>query len=222
MRSFLRFSLILALLSGILRLELSAQSQAPDMSVVERWLATNSGLASVKIDFTQTRRMRSVNRTVSQDGTLWLDYENHRFRWQTGEPAQTIVVSLGPDILIIRTPGKKYEVRPAGAGGAPGMAALANGFPRSLPEFQQKYRVLETRPDANTLRIVARPLGESGRGVETFTFVVDSSHFRLLGMEMDLEDGSSVQTVFRRVETNVPVTQALFQPPVDGYTQTKF
>lgn len=192
------------------------------MSVVERWLATNSGLSSVKIDFTQTRQMRSVSRSVSQEGTLWLDYANHRFRWQTGDPAQTIVVSLGADILIIRTPGKKYEIRPAGSGGAPGMAALANGFPRTLPEFQQKYRVLETRSEANTKRIVARPLGEGGRGVETFTFVVDASHHRLLGIELDLEDGSSVQTVFRHVETNVPVTQALFQPPVDGYTQTKF
>ncbi len=222
MRSIFRFALLLAGVSGFFAVSLRAQSSAPDMEVVERWLATNSGLSSVKIDFTQTRQMRSVSRSVSQDGTLWLDYANHRFRWQTGDPAQTIVVSLGSDILIIRTPGKKYEVRPAGSGGAPGMAALAHGFPRTLAEFLQKYRVLETRPEANTKRIVTRALGEAGRGVETFTFVVDASHHRLLGIEIDLEDGSSVQTVFRRVETNVPVTQALFQPPVDGYTQTKF
>jgi outer membrane lipoprotein-sorting protein len=195
-----------------------SQSSAPDISVVERWLATNSGVGALKIDFVQTRRMRSV----SQEGTLWLDYSNHRFRWQSGDPAQTIVVSLGKNILIIRTPMKKYEVRPAGSGGAPGMAALANGFPRSLPEFQQKYRVLEIRPESNTQRIVARPLGEGGRGVQTFTFVVDATHFRLLGIEIDLEDGSSVHTIFSRVETNVAMAADLFQPPLDGYTETKF
>lgn len=200
----------------------AAQSSAPDMSIVERWLATNSGVGSLKIDFTQTRTMRAVKVPVRQDGSLWLDYSTHRFRWQTGEPAQTIVVNVGKNILIIRTPMKKYEIRPAGSGGTPGMAAMANGFPRTLPEFQQKYRVLETRPDANTLRIVARPLGEAGRGVETFTFVVDGTHFRLLGFEIDLEDGSSVDTVFRQVAANVPVTQALFQPSVEGYTETKF
>lgn len=201
---------------------LHAQSNAPDMSLVERWLATNSGLGTLKIDFTQTRHLRSVKRASSQDGTLWLDYQNHRFRWQTGDPANTIVVSLGANILIIRTPGKKYEVRQAGSGGAPGMAALANGFPRTLDEFKQRYHVLETRPEANTQRIIAKPLGESGRGVNTFTFVIDSTQHRLLGIEIDLEDGSALHTVFRHVEVNPILTQELFQPSVEGYTETKF
>ena len=199
-----------------------AQSAAPDMSIVERWLSTNTGIGSLKIDFTQTRTMRSVRVPVRQEGSLWLDYSTHHFRWQTGDPAQTIVVNVGKDILIIRTPMKKYELRPSGSGGAPGMAAMANGFPRTLAEFQQKYRVLEIRPDANTRRIIARPLGEGGRGVETFTFVVDASHHRLLGFEIALEDGSSVNTVFRHVATNVPVTKGLFEPSVEGYTETKF
>ncbi len=202
-----------------------AQSSAPDMSLVERWLATNSGVGALKIDFTQTRHMRSVKRASSQDGTLWLDYRNHRFRWQTGDPANTIVVSLGSNLIIIRTPGKRYEVRPAGSGGsggAPGMAALANGFPRTLAEFKQRYHVLETRAEANTQRIIAKPLGESGRGVNTFTFVIDSTRYRLLGIEIGLEDGSALHTVFRKVEVNPPLTQELFQPSVEGYTKTKF
>lgn len=203
-------------------LPLAAQSNSPDMSVVQRWLATNTGVGSLQIDFTQTRRMRSVKLPVRQDGTLWLDYGAHRFRWQTGDPAQTIVVSQGNNILIMRTPMKRYEIRPAGSGGAPGMAALANGFPRTLAEFQQRYRVLETRPEANTKRIVTRPLGAGGRGVDTFTFVVDGSHHRLLGIEIDLEDGSSVNTVFSRVQTNVGMARDLFKPSLDGYTETKF
>lgn len=222
MISTLRLFLFASLFGLTIPELVQSQSSASDISVVERWLATNSGVSSLKIDFTQTRRMRSVKVPLRQDGTLWLDYANHRFRWQSGDPAQTIVVSLGSKILIIRTPMKNYEVRPAGSGGAPGMAALANGFPRSLPEFQKKYNVLEIRPEANTRRIVARPLGESGRGVQTFTFVVDASHYRLLGIEIDLEDGSSVDTVFRHVETNAAVSRSLFQPDLTGYTETKF
>ena len=199
-----------------------AQSSTPDMRVVEQWLATNSGVGSLQIEFTQTRKMRAVKIPVRQQGTLWLDYGTHRFRWQTGDPAQTIVVSLGENILIMRTPMKRYEIRPSGSGGAPGMAALADGFPRTLPEFQRRYRVLEIRPESNTKRIVTRPLGESGRGVETFTFVVDGGHHRLLGIEIDLQDGSSVDTVFSRVQTNVRMGRDLFQPSLDGYTETKF
>ncbi|MCB1203704.1 MAG: outer membrane lipoprotein carrier protein LolA [Verrucomicrobiae bacterium] len=210
------------LLASVLSPPIFAQSSSPDMSVVDRWLATNTGVSTLRIDFTQTRRMKSVKVPVRQEGTLWLDYQNRQFRWQLGDPAQTIVVSLGQNVLIIRNPMKRYEIRQAGSGGTPGMAAMANGFPRTLQEFQQRYRVIETRPEANTSRIVTRPLGVAGRGVETFTFVVDASHFRLLGIEIDLEDGSSLDTVFRRVEPNIDLPKGLFQPSVDGYTETKF
>jgi outer membrane lipoprotein-sorting protein len=200
-----------------------AQTAAPDRQIVERWLASNTDVRSLKIDFTQTRTMRSLKVPIRQSGTLWLDYRSDQFRWQTGDPAHTIVVSLGKKILIVRTPMKKFEVRAAGSGdGAPGMAALANGFPRSMREFDAKYRILEIRKQNNTQRIVARPLGSGGRGVSSFTFVVDASQFRLLGIEIDLEDGSSVNTVFTRVETNVAIPANLFKPPLDGYTETKF
>lgn len=195
---------------------------APDMGIVERWLGSNSGVNSLKIDFNQTRTMRSLKVPMRQQGTLWLDYAKDRFRWQTGNPAQTIVVSLGRNILIVRTPKKRYEVRPAGSGGAPGMAALANGFPRTLADFQRSYRILETRPQANTHRIVTRPLGASGKGVSRFTFVVDASQYRLLGIEIDLEDGSSVNTIFSRVQTNVATPLTLFEPDLTGYTEAKF
>jgi outer membrane lipoprotein-sorting protein len=219
---FSRFPLLAALFSILLLLPSESSGNSPDLAVVERWLSTNSGVSSLRIEFTQIRRMRSLKTASQQDGVLWLDFERRRFRWQTGNPAQTIVVSLGKDILIIRNPSKRYEVRPAGSGGAPGMSSLVNGFPRTLAEFQAKYRVLEIRPDGHTQRIVTRPLGEAGRGVQTFTFVVDAGHHRLLGMEIDLEDGSALHTVFRKVDANVPLARDLFQPPVDGYAETKF
>lgn len=200
----------------------AAEGSSRDFSVVERWLASNSGIGTLRVDFTQTRRLKAVKLPVSQDGTLWLDYAHHRFRWQIGDPVQTIVVSLGSNILIIREPARRFEVRKAGSGGAPGMAALANGFPRNLEDFQRRYRLLEVRPEGNTQRIIAQPLGEAGRGVERMTFVIEGSHFRLLGIEIDLEDGSSMKTVFRKVETNPVLPSGLFQPPVDGYTETKF
>lgn len=222
MIGFRPFSLLLAGLAALIFTNPAIGQSPQDFSVVGKWLASNTGIGTLRIDFTQTRRLKAVKVPVSHDGTLWLDYANNRFRWQTGDPPQTIVVSLGPNILIIRTPMKRFEVRPMGSGGAPGMAALANGFPRTLDEFQQRYRLLEVRPDGNTRRILAQPIGEAGRGVDLMTFVVEASQFRLLGIEIDLEDGSSMQTVFRKVQTNPVLEPGLFQPPVDGYTETKF
>jgi outer membrane lipoprotein-sorting protein len=219
------FSSRLRLLSGLILLAASTATRvqaAPNMEIVEKWLGGNSGVGSLKIDFSQTRTMKSIKVPVRQQGSLWLDYGNDRFRWQTGDPAQTIVVSQGRNILILRTPMKRYEIRPAGSGGAPGMAALANGFPRSLGDFQRKYRVIDILPQGDTHHIVTRPLGASGKGVSRFTFVVDSSKFRLRGIEIDLEDGSSINTSFSSVQPNAGMPASLFKPDLAGYTETKF
>ncbi len=195
---------------------------ADNLEIVKRWLATNSGIRSLQINFTQTRKMRSLKVPIRQDGKLWLDHAHSRFRWEVGDPPQTIVVKPHRELFIIRTPMKKYEKRAPGTGDTPAMAALANGFPRTIDEFQQKYRVLKVEPQENIYRIVAAPLGAAARGVETFTYVVESRNYRLVGIEIDLKDGSSVETVFTKVIPNAPVPLSLFEPSLEGYRETKF
>ena len=216
-------SLPVLLVVSFLSVNSFAQQSSPNLEIVKRWLSTNSGISSIRIDFTQTRKMRSLKVPIRQDGSLWLDYSGSRnFRWQTGNPPQTIVVGNGKQIVILRTPMKKYEVRASGADAAPGMSALAKGFPRTLEDFNAKYRVLEIVPHENTFRIVARPLGPAGRGVDTFTFVVERDRYRLLGIELDLQDGSSIDTVFNQVNPNVALPADLFRPDLTGYKETKF
>tara|TARA_R110002096_G_scaffold242836_6_gene434689 strand:+ start:457 stop:1068 length:612 start_codon:yes stop_codon:yes gene_type:complete len=196
---------------------------AADLSVVEKWMATNSGVSSVKISFAQTRTMRSIKVPIRQNGTLWMDYGRNRFRWETGIPTQTIVTKQGSKLLIMRPIGKKYERRPFGSGGDnQGMSVMAGGFPRSMSEFKRKYRVISTEKRNNTYRIVTQPLGSSGKGVSQFTFVVQASGYRMLGIEIDLKDGSSINTVFNRVELNASVPSSLFSPDLTGYKETKF
>ena len=219
MKSCPRFFFLLAVMLFFFPPERGA---ANDLAMVQRWLSTNSGVTSVKVDFTQTRKMRAIKLPIRQSGTLWLDYKTNRFRWQTGNPPQTIVVKPSSEVFILRTREKKYERRRAGGGVAPGMGALANGFPRSVAEFQRKYRLQGIESKNGSHRIVATPLGASGRGVNTFTFVVDHPSFRLTGIEIDLKDGSSVKTAFRDVQTNVAVPRSLFEPDLTGYRETKF
>ena len=102
------------------------------------------------------------------------------------------------------------------------MGALVNGFPRTLSEFQRKYRVLKVEPQRSSYRIVATPLGAGGRGVKTFTYIVESKNYRLVGIEIDLKDGSSIKTSFNKVTPNAAVSRSLFQPSLEGYQETKF
>lgn len=218
--SFFRIASLLV--AGFLPASLSAVES--DLSVVERWMETNRGVRTLKIDFLQTRTMKSLAMPITQPGTLWLNYATDQFRWQTGDPAVTAVVRRGNQLFIIRPNQKKFERRPFGSSdaGPAGMSALAGGFPRNIDDFRSKYAVLDIVRRENTHRIVSRPLGPSGRGVGQFVFVIEAESYRLLGIEIALEDGSTLDTVFQRVQPNLPIPEAIFAPPLDGFKEVKF
>ncbi len=194
----------------------------PGLEVIQNWLNTNANASTLRIDFTQTRTMKSLKMPIRQNGVLWLDYGTGHFRWQTGDPPQTVVTKQGPNLIIARIPGKKFEVRPTGSGASPGMGALATGFPKSLDEFQLKYHVIGMVKQENIFRIKTKPLGPAGRGIGSFTFVIESDRYRLLGIEIDLEDGSILNTVFDAVDLNTPVPPELFTPDLTGFKQVEF
>ncbi|MEM7697745.1 MAG: outer membrane lipoprotein carrier protein LolA [Verrucomicrobiota bacterium] len=185
--------------------------------IISKWLATNSGTSNVKVNFSQTRTMRTLKVPIRQSGTLTLDYRSGKFRWELGRPTQTIVVKDGGGVLIVRPSVKKYERR---SGGMPAMSALARGFPRTLSEFNSRYRVLSVQKVGSRHRIVTRP--RSGSGVDEFTFVVEANGSRLTGIEIDLSDGSSVKTSFTSVKRNVSLPSSVFSPSISGYEATKF
>lgn len=198
-------------------------SSSADMSVIERWMGTNKGLRTIRIDFTQTRSMKSIKVPIRQNGTLWLDYGTGQFRWQVGDPPQTIVTKHNGSLFIIRTPMKKFERRSADSGDVPhGLMAMATGFPQSTSDFQQKYSVQGIEVDENIYRIVTQPRGQAGRGVKNFVFVVGRDDYRLRGIEISLADGSFVNTAFNRAFPNVGIPENLFTPDITGYGETKF
>lgn len=202
-------------------------SLAADLRIVEEWLRTNTGTDSLRVDFVQSRSLKSIKNPISQPGTLWLDYRANQFRWQLGDPAKTIVVSQGDKVAVMRTPLKRVEFRDsssegATASGSPGLSSLTGGFPRTLPEFQQKYRIVEIRSRDNSHEIVTQPLGPEGKGVDRFRFVIDKERFLLKGLVIDLDDGSTVTTTFKRVIRNPEIQAGVFKPDLTGYRETKF
>ena len=105
---------------------LSADDLTADQ-VVSNWLKTNEGVSRLKLSFTQKQAMKTVKVPIIQRGDLWLDLDSKKFRWDAG---QTLVIGDSSKITIQRTGTKKYEVRPAGTGGAPGVGFACRRFPQ--------------------------------------------------------------------------------------------
>ncbi|MDF1751626.1 MAG: outer membrane lipoprotein carrier protein LolA [Verrucomicrobiales bacterium] len=195
-----------------------------DLGVVERWLQTNAETQSLKVDFVQSRSLKALKNPLVQPGTLWLDYATNQFRWQLGDPAKTIVVSQGEKIAVMRTPLKRIEYRDPdeSSGSSSGFSSLTKGFPKTLPEFQKRYRILDIATKGNSFEIVTQPLGPESEGVHRFGFVIDQQRFLLKGLVIELVDGSNITTTFQRVDRNAKIEPAVFHPDTSGYRETKF
>ena len=191
-------------------------------AAVKQWLATNRGVDTLKVEFTQTRKLTSLKSVIRQRGVLWVDRRGEgSFRWQTGDPPGTIVTRKGGLLLIVRPRSRQYERRPAGESGS-SMAILAEGFPRSWEEFQRKYHLVGVKSRGEVHRINVQPRGQLDRGIQILTFVTGGARGVLQALDVKLRDGSSQQIVFDKVERRLPLSAELFSPDLSGYQATKF
>ena len=191
-------------------------------AAVKQWLATNRGVDTLKVEFTQTRKLTSLKSVIRQRGVLWVDRRGEgSFRWQTGDPPGTIVTRKGGQLLIVRPRSRQYERRPAGESGS-SMAILAEGFPRSWEEFQRKYHLVGVKSRGEVHRINVQPRGQLYRGIQILTFVTGGARGVLQALEVKFRDGSSQQIVFDKVERRLPLRAELFSPDLSGYQATKF
>ena len=203
---------------------------AEDLAVVEKWFQATSSAKSVEVVFRQKRKLKTIKLPIKNQGKLWIDYAEDRFRWQTGDPPQTIVLRVEKQLTIVRTPGKRFEIRDLTQKAADderanpksGMMVLAGGFPRTLGEFQKHYRVLNTESDDQFHRVTTKPIDARSESIDEFVFLIDAKSFFLRGFEIELKDGSSIEMAFDEVTPNPELTDELFQHDLTGYKEADF
>lgn len=204
---------------------LPLRAQQLDLTVVEKWLARHQGARALHLEFDQTRRLAALKKPISTKGRMWLDFATRRFRWQSGDPPKTIVISNGRQILIAQPQRQRVEYKSVGARGSSGpasLAALAEGFPKSLTEFQRKYRILSIAPDSRFHRVRTQPLrGPAAKGIAQLTFFIDRNDFILRGYLAALKDGSTARYDFTTIIRNPDFAPDLFAFDHTGYQVVK-
>jgi outer membrane lipoprotein-sorting protein len=119
----------------------------------ERWFAAQTNLQSWAADFTQTRSLKVLAQPLVSTGKVWV--APSRFRWELGQPAQTIALRQ-PDQMFIIYPRLKREIPP-----------------------QQRA----ARPDQGRLRVARRqpPSGSSFDGGPLSRAVGDGNQLHVAG-----------------------------------------
>src|SRR5688572_17775987 len=127
---------------------------AVDRPLVEKWLERQSSVQTWTAELVQTRKLKSLSKPLTTRGRVWFA-QPKLFRWELGDPPQTIALRQPDAVLLIYPRLKRVEKYDFNKGGPweQALTLLEAGFPKNFAEIESKFKILrgETRDSAYVL-----------------------------------------------------------------------
>jgi outer membrane lipoprotein-sorting protein len=182
------------------------------------WLASQANVHAWAAEFTQTRTLKALVQPLAADGRVWFEAPN-RFRWELGNPPQTVAVRAPTEVLIFYPRLKRVEryslTEPQKGPWRDALSLLETGFARSLAELEARYTILSEAVESQTCRVSLQPKATAARRMmPRIEIDFDSKNLQLLGTEIQFADGSKMRNDFRKAVLNPPVDSQLFTPTI--------
>jgi len=183
------------------------------------FLAAQTNLHTWTAELTQIRRLKTLTQPLTATGRVWFAAPN-KFRWEIGQPAQTIAVRGRDELLVIYPRLKRVERYPL-AGEGMGqwkdtLALLEAGFPRSQAEMEKRFKIVSVTATNDVNNLVLQPRSSSARRLmPRITLSATTNNFQLRATELEFGDGSTMRNEFHHAELNPPLDEAIFAPKLD-------
>lgn len=193
-----------------------AADSAEAEKVVELWLSQATNTASWQAHFVQIRSLRVLAQPLTNRGQVVFAPPD-RFRWELGQPAETIATRAGDQLLVLYPRlrrAERYSLAAAQSGSMrDALALLDAGFPRSRADLDQKFRWQATLTGAGRCELVLHPRSAAAaKLLPEVGLTLETQPLALLSTRLQFADGSVVRTDFAPPRTNVVVTPDLFAP----------
>jgi outer membrane lipoprotein-sorting protein len=197
-------------------------------SVLDSWFAAQKNVHAWSADFVQTRTLKTLTQPLTARGRIYFSAPND-FRWELGQPAQTIALRHGDEMFVIYPRLKRAERYPMGAN-APQqlrdtMSLLQAGFPRDRKEFDSQFKILSLAETNGTWQLSLQPKSKFAlQMMPELRITLATNDFLLAGTELVFVDGSRMRNDFTNSVLNPPLDKNLFewQPPTDFKVTSPF
>ena len=153
------------------------------------WFEVQTNLHSWSADFTQTRTLKVLNQPLVSTGKVWVT--PGEFRWELGQPVQTIVLRQPDQLLIIYPRLKQAEKYPLGA--VPtgpikdALALLDATLPRDRATMEKNFSLLSAAETNSMLQMTLQPRSDSARKfISEILIGFHTNDFTIAATEMDL------------------------------------
>jgi outer membrane lipoprotein carrier protein len=191
-------------------------SRAADSDAMfNRWFEVQTNLQSWSADFTQTRSLKVLSQPLVATGKVWVSVPG-KFRWEIGQPAQTIALGQ-PDQLFIIYPklkrAEKYSLSGVPSGPLKDALALLDAsLPRDRATMEERFRLLSATETNAILQMTLEPKSVSARKfIGEILIGFRTNDFSIAVTQMKFADGSSLRNDFTNAVLNQPIDPGLFE-----------
>lgn len=190
-------------------------------TVLEAWFAAQKTLHTWSADFVQTRALKTLTRPLVASGHISFAMPNE-FRWELGQPAQTIALRHGDEMFVVYPRLKRAERYPLGAG-TPAewhdtMSLLQAGFPHDRKEFEAQFQILSLTETNGAWQLSLQPKSAFARRMmPELRIGLATNDFSLVSTELVFVDGSRMRNDFTNAILNPALDEKIFEwtPPAD-------
>lgn len=189
-------------------------------AVLAGWFASQTNLHTWSAEFTQTRTLKALSQPLQTTGRIWVALPD-RFRWEVGDPPQTVAVRRG-DELVIAYPRLKRAERYSLGGSQPkpwkdALALLEAGFPRSRAELESRFRIASVTQTNAAFVVTLQPRAAATRHfLPEIQVSLATNDFSLQATQVSFPDGSTLRNDYRAAKVNPALDDARFAPPIDA------
>jgi len=207
---------------SLLVLAASVCLAAEQGALLDQGLAAQTHLHTWTADATQIRHFATLAQSLTSTGKVWMALPDH-FRWEVGQPAQTIAIRQPDQLILIYPRLKRMEKYPLNDK-QPGMwkealALLEASFPRSRAALESRFRVVSVTESNSLAQIELQPKSAAARKfMSAIQVALRTNDFSLAATELDFSDGSRMRNEFSNIRTNVALPEGIFDAKAeDGY-----
>ena len=195
-------------------------------AVLERWLASQANVRTWSAKLTQTRRLKTLKQPLISTGRVWFAAPR-QFRWELGDPAQTIAVRAESELIVAYPRLQRAEVYPLDAASTgPWKAALdlfEAGFPRDRKDLESRFKVVGVEAIERGAQIRMTPRDSTARRlIAVLRVETDTNTGALLATEIEFADGSTLRNDFESALMNLEIDPGRFQFSIpEGFAITR-
>ncbi|MGA2174281.1 MAG: outer membrane lipoprotein carrier protein LolA [Verrucomicrobiota bacterium] len=187
--------------------------------LLDQWIAAQTNLLTWSADVVETRALKTLSQPLVSTGKVWVAMPN-RFRWELGQPAQTIALRQPDQLFIIYPRLKRVEKYPLnGNQSGPWRDALAlldASFPRNRAELDSHFRLLSVIQTNAIVQVNLQPRSQAARKfMSEISVTVHTNDFSPASTELRFSDGSIMRNEFTNGIINPPLKASLFESKFD-------